>query len=217
MNLIGTYQLYSPAENRTRDVDAYEGVDASSVEYVKQEWVPILQERRQLAAIRLKQLVDPNNDDWQRLLGEYGVPDAHWNWDEIVKPDETRITHAAFCIRTGSNVEALMVTDLTRRCKLDQQKGDHLVYIENLAVAPWNRGAIASPRKLGGLGKMMLAVAVKLSESEGWNGRVGLHSLPQSESFYTECGFARVKVDRNYENLWYFELSIDKANEFLNY
>ena len=215
-NLIGEYQLYSPADKRDRSVQLFNQVDVSHVNYINREWMPLLQRQRQLAAIRFRQLGKPSNDKWQQLLGEYGAPDSHWDWNNIAKPDIARTTHQSFAVVADNNVEAVMVVDLTRRCAISEQSGQHLVYIENLAVAPWNRSPIQSPRRLGGLGKMMLALAVKLSESEGWGGRVGLHSLPQSEYFYEDCKLTRVHNGAGYERLWYFEFTPSQAHEFLS-
>jgi hypothetical protein len=215
-DLIGTYQLYSPADDCDCEIQVFDEVDATHVGFINREWMPILKSQRQLAAIRFKQLGKSTNDEWQHLLGEYGAPDSHWNWDNLAKPGVVRTTHRSFSVLTGDEVEAVMVVDLTQRCEIGEQNGEHLVYVENLAVAPWNREEIQSPRRLGGLGKVMLALAVKLSESEGWKGRVGLHSLSQSESFYEKCNMTCVKNDPNYEDLWYFEFTPAQAKEFLS-
>ena len=186
------------------------------VQYIDREWMPILQSQRQLANIRFKQLGKSSNEEWQKLLGQYGAPDSHWEWEELAKPCVARTTHTSFSILADDDVEAMVVIDLTRRCELSEQAGEYLAYIKNLAVAPWNRSAIQSPRRFGGLGKMILALVVKLSESEGWGGRVGLHSLSQSESFYQKCKLTRVKRDSGYGDLWYFEFTPLQASEFLS-
>lgn len=215
-DLIGTYQLYSPADDCDHEIQVFDQIDAAHVDYINREWMPVLKSQRQLAAIRFKQLGGSTNDEWQQLLGEYGAPDSRWNWNDLAKPGVARTTHRSFSVLTGDEVEAVMVANLTRRCELDEQNGEHLVYVENLAVAPWNRDEIHSPRYLGGLGKVMLALAAKLSESEGWKGRVGLHSLAQSESFYEKCKMTRVKNDSSCEDLWYFEFTPSQAKEFLS-
>lgn len=215
-DLIGNYQLYSPADECDRKVQVFDNVDVSHVEFIDREWMPLLQSQRQLAAIRFKQLGKSSNDEWQQLLGDYGAPDSRWDWNDLAKPGIARTTHKSFSVIAGDDVEAVMVVELTHRCEIAEQAGDHLVYIENLAIAPWNRGEIQSPRRFGGIGKMMLALAVKLSESEGWGGRVGLHSLSQSETFYEKCKLTRLKNDASHEDLWYFEFTPSQAREFLS-
>jgi hypothetical protein len=51
--------------------------------------------------------------------------------------------------------------------------------------------------------------AVMQSEQEGFHGRVGLHALPQAESFYAgqECRMTKVGLDPNKQNPPYYELS----------
>ena len=51
---------------------------------------------------------------------------------------------------------------------------------------------------------------------EGFAGRVGLHSLPQSEGFYEgTCRMTRGEIDMKYEGLRWFEFTGSGAKEFL--
>lgn len=46
--------------------------------------------------------------------------------------------------------------------------------------------------------------------------RIGLHSLPQANSFYANaCGMTDLGQDATYENLRYFELDSDSARRFI--
>jgi hypothetical protein len=51
---------------------------------------------------------------------------------------------------------------------------------------------------------------------EGFHGRIGLHSLPSAELFYRDviemedCG-----PDAAYQNLRYFEMTAERARDFL--
>ena len=66
------------------------------------------------------------------------------------------------------------------------------------------------------LGKRLVWAAVRASFDEGFHGRVGLHSLPQSEAFYEEkCGMVRVGEDPDYNSLVYFELTRELAAAIL--
>jgi hypothetical protein len=79
----------------------------------------------------------------------------------------------------------------------------------------------ANPR-YGGVGSRMMRIAIELSLEEGYKGRVGLHSLPGQarggpEWFYENtCKMVPVEAERDGEGLLYFELTPDKATEFLN-
>ena len=50
----------------------------------------------------------------------------------------------------------------------------------------------------------------------GYKGRVGLHSLPQSNGWYANvCGMADLGADAGYQNLRYFEMVPDMADAFI--
>jgi len=57
----------------------------------------------------------------------------------------------------------------------------------------------------------MMQAAARLSGDEGFSGRVGLHSLPQSRPFYTSvCEMQALGPDPSYHHLEYFELTAAK-------
>jgi hypothetical protein len=84
----------------------------------------------------------------------------------------------------------------------------HLVYIEYLEAAPWNRG---TDQELKGIGTVLMAAAIQLSINEGNHGRIGLHSLPQADTFYKDrCGMIDIGPDFFYNTeypLRYFEMT----------
>lgn len=69
------------------------------------------------------------------------------------------------------------------------------------------------------LPKHLIAAAIQLSIDEGNNGRIGLHSLPQSDAFYRNvCGMSDLGPDANYSEipLRYFEMDEMQAAAFMN-
>ncbi len=61
-----------------------------------------------------------------------------------------------------------------------------------------------------------MAAAARLSEWLGYEGRVGLLSLPQAEEFYVRtCQMTALGPDRGYDGLWYFEWATDAARRFV--
>ena len=59
--------------------------------------------------------------------------------------------------------------------------------------------------------------AVRQSVDEGFQGRLGLHSLPQAERFYQDqFGMTPVKRDSDKHNLLYLELSAEQAARLLD-
>jgi hypothetical protein len=88
-----------------------------------------------------------------------------------------------------------------------------VVYVDYLAVAPWNRKVVQHPQRFKNLGTVMLGAAVATSISTGLDGRCGLHSLPQSEGFYRRIGMSDLGIDPAYASLRYFEFSAQAAKD----
>jgi hypothetical protein len=84
-------------------------------------------------------------------------------------------------------------------------------------VAPWNLRVLSNTPRFGGIGVRLIEAAVRLSLDEGFHGRVGLHSLPQSEAFYRDtCWMVGLGADASYQDLPYYELTREQADEFLS-
>ncbi|MEP0873982.1 hypothetical protein NDA01_30215 [Trichocoleus desertorum AS-A10] len=92
------------------------------------------------------------------------------------------------------------------RSQLPQR--DRLIYVEALAVAPWNRRLLENPPYLQGVGRTLLLWARQRSLELGYGGRVGLHALPGSEGFYRRNQMAEYGPDSDKEGLIYFEYSL---------
>ena len=59
--------------------------------------------------------------------------------------------------------------------------------------------------------------AILQSIDEGFGGRIGLHSLPRAEKFYQEeWGMKSLGPDPKYDGLIYFEMTAERAAEFLS-
>jgi hypothetical protein len=120
-----------------------------------------------------------------------------------------------FAVEGDGHTQGLMLVDLTRFGRLVPHRGRELVYIELLASAPWNRHATVTAPKYKGVGRILLATAISLSVDEGFDGRIGLHSLPQSESWYRDdAGFTDVEFD-HLKKMRYFEMTAAQAAAFV--
>ncbi len=63
---------------------------------------------------------------------------------------------------------------------------------------------------------MLIDLAVQISAASGFQGIIGLHSLPQAERFYRDViKMDDLGVDADYGYLHYFELSETRATEML--
>jgi hypothetical protein len=111
-----------------------------------------------------------------------------------------------------------MTVNTIKRCRLPQQMNKHLVYVEYLEVAPWNRRAVTNAPRYKGVGTVLMAAAIQLSLDEGNNGRIGLHSLPQADTFYRDvCQMTDLGPDATYPSypLRYFEMTAEQASAFM--
>ena len=181
------------------------------------------------------QVEDRNLKDWEtrwrpvieatakRLAGQ-NVPrsqwpqSTHWDWRQKIEDMKGLLSGAAFCIEYESVTQGLIALNTTKgRARIEQQKGQHLVYVEYLEAAPWNRGEHVAKPRFRGVGSILMRAAIALSQAEGFRGRLGLHALPQSHVFYADkCGMTDLGPDPKYQNLNYFEMTVEQAEGFLH-
>ncbi|MCF8004045.1 MAG: hypothetical protein K9L32_07520 [Chromatiaceae bacterium] len=184
-----------------------------------------------VAAQLIDGITEPHLDDveehWQqaRVEGLYRLKSEgiapkdwpqSWHWDWRKKQQTVRgiLACRSFCIMCDGHVQGLMQVMTTPVCLLPEQKGKPLVYVDYLEGAPWNQAGFAKTPRFKGVGTVMLAAAVQLSRDEGFRGRLGLHSLPQSEPYYNRIGMESLGCDAAKQNLVYFEMTPQKAAEF---
>lgn len=185
-------------------VDAllFDDITAWRIREIEEEWGPI----RRDAARRVAE-----------NLGPHAVPE-HWHWDWTRKaPKLQLLAYRCLSIEADGKAQGLMMLNtVSHVARLDPDKGRPMVYVDYLESAPWNvKGMVAEPR-FGAIGSRLFEAAIRLSIQEGFRGRVGLHSLPQSEDFYERvCRMVRLERDIHVQNLYYFELTAEAANAFL--
>ncbi len=149
-------------------------------------------------------------------LGEKLPQSSHWSWRK--KLQSTRgSSQKFFSIVCDDMTQAMMITDNIQNARLPVQKGKHLVYIGFLEVAPWNRiGIPEEPLNYSGCGTALIREAIEYSKTEEFKGRIGLHSLPQSNDYYAnKINMTNMGPDKNYENLCYFEMTPEQAEAFI--
>ncbi|WP_316979520.1 hypothetical protein [Shumkonia mesophila] len=141
----------------------------------------------------------------------------HWNWRQKVKALQGMLAHPGFCVVCEGVTQGMMIVDTTtKRCRIDRQKGQHLVYVEFIENAPWNRPEMVTPPRYRGIGSILIRAAIALSQEEEFKGRIGLHSLPQANGFYANtCAMTDLGVDPEYEGLRYFEMTPEQAEAFI--
>ena len=174
-------------------------------------WQPVFEERR--AALQ------PTSQD---ELADYDLQDAHWQWDR--KIDQRRSYFRTFAVSCDGQTQGLMRASLDpldprAKARAQGQQGLRLVYVELIATAPWNRPRLMGMARYKGVGRVLLSAAISLSVDEGCGGRIGLHALPQSESWYQDtCGMTDLGTDPGYYPeypLRHFEMTEAQARAFV--
>lgn len=201
-SLIGTFDLWNRLTGQFEDAQLYQGLDAKNVADFESLWRSAFEERRK-------------NLSREEVLSA-NLQDAHWDWTRKSALWGDLLAYEAFAVEADGKTQGLMYVNKTRLSRLAGQQGAPLIYIELLASAPWNRPGFTPHPKYKGVGQILIQAATSLSIDEEFKGRVGLHSLPQSESWYREVlGMIDLGPDPDYQNLKYFELTAEQADRLV--
>ena len=143
---------------------------------------------------------------------------GHWRWRDKLLDIEGSLSNPSFCVVHADETQGMMILDTLPSARLSSQSGKAMVYIDYLEVAPWNRQHLPDdvPRYRT-VGSILVRAAIETSLQEGYKGRIGLHSLPQSNSWYAnKCGMTDLGPDPDKQNLRYFEMTPEIAQAFIN-
>lgn len=184
------------------------------------------------AALVYRELDQKNLDDFETLwrppltaarnrvktadeAAAISIQDWHWEWATKAIEAQRMLGRDTFAVECNGETQGLMLTDVSFG-RIPSQKARELVYVELLATAPWNRPKLVSDPRYKGVGRVLIGTAISLSVDLGFNGRIGLHSLPQSESWYHAVGgFTDLGIDLA-NKLRYFEMTESDAAAFVS-
>lgn len=85
------------------------------------------------------------------------------------------------------------------------------MYVAALGSAPWNRRSAIPDPWLQGIGTLLLRFARDRSVQLGYGGRLGLHALPGSESFYDSKNMMDLGYDPNADVFIYDQAGLQQA------
>lgn len=198
-------QIQSRSNKEFVNASLLDGLAPQDLLLVEQEW---LSERSLVAQELMRTGVERRK--WPQSL--------HWNWSKKA-PQLLLLESSGFSVVCDNQWQGVMLTKTASNVtRLGSDKGKPLVYIDFLEVAPWN-WVIPEVGRVGRyrmIGSTLFWRAVQQSEEEGFHGRVGLHALPQSESFYEKgLGMTSMGRDASKQDLLYFELSREDAQRHL--
>jgi hypothetical protein len=124
-----------------------------------------------------------------------------------------------YVLRCEGRLQGLMrVNSVSQRCRLPEQHGADCIYVDFIETAPWNQASYSTPQKYGLVGSVLMAAAIHQSLDEGFKGRLGLHSLPQADTWYAQrLGLKDLGLDpdRYQGQLKYFETTPEIAANIL--
>lgn len=183
------------------DAELIDGVTADEVNAAEAAWRPVLDEE-------LKRMAN------ESVPANRRPEHAHWDWRHKCEVTEGLLVYQMLGIEHDSKMQGLMLVQTAGVfCRLPNQKDKGLVYVMFIATAPWNSPVVVANPRFGQVGTVLIAAATQISLDLGFNGRVGLHSLPQSEDWY-EKDMTDVGIDLK-KNLRYFEMTPEQANNFI--
>lgn len=197
-SLVATVDLFNRLSGKFEEAQLYAGLDEKNTSDFESKWLPLLAKKLQRAT-------------GEQLL-EANAQDASWDWRRKELAWGEVLSYQGFAVEADGMTQALMYVSKDRFSRMASQMGAPIVYIEAVATAPWNRPKFTKQPKYKGAGQILMQAAISLSFEEEFKGRVGLHALRQSESWYRDViGMIDFGPDRHYHDLVYFELTSEQA------
>jgi hypothetical protein len=147
-----------------------------------------------LVTLNLNHIAD-YEEHWLPLLNDTQDEDIQaFNWRFKQRWAVSNVGREAYAILVDGRVQGMMLIEVERH-RSRSGTGERLVYVESLAVAPWNRRSRGRSRILKGVGKCLVSYARQRSIELGYRGAVGLESLPGSVGFYEQLMMMRLELD----------------------
>jgi hypothetical protein len=172
--------------------------------------VQLLQGSGQLVEARLCGMAPRHLSDfnsiWKTMLQALGAEDTFWDWARKKRLALSDDRYEAYAIEQDELTQGLLWIE-TQHHRSQWAIGQPLVYVEALAAAPWNRRLINPDPWLRSVGTVLLQFARKRSLDLGYQGRLGLHALPGSETFYESRNLVNFGYDAEREMV-YFEYGV---------
>jgi hypothetical protein len=139
--------------------------------------------------------IDDYESLWRGMLQVYDQEDQFWSWAFKERVFLSQDNYEGYAVDLAGRTEGLMMIE-TQSHRAQLIAGQPLVYVAAIATAPWNRRGIRRTPELRRIGTELLLSARLRSIELGYDGRVGLHSLPTAEQFYENSNMILVEPDR---------------------
>lgn len=201
---VSTVYLYNVARQEPEMAELWDAITEKQLDDWEGEWRPEL-----FNAIQRLKRAGVERMRWPQS--------RHWDWRRKVESIQGMLANPGFSIVCDGLTQGMMIVDTAKnRCRIEGQKGQHLVYLEYVESAPWNRAELLTSPRYRGVGSILIRAAIALSDELEFKGRIGLHSLPQANEFYSNsCGMTDLGIDPDQQNLHYFEMTPEQARAFV--
>jgi len=200
---LGTYDLFNRQTKAAEAASVFQGIAEKNLDDFETAWKPAMADRVPTSAS-------------QADLIAANIQDRHWDWRQKAQVTGKLLQYESFAVEASDMTQGLMITNSISFARLPEQKTKPLIYVDFLAAAPWNRTNFTSTPKYRGVGKLLIFAAMSQSIDEGYEGRIGLHSLHESETFYRQAfRMQDLGPDTDHQGLRYFEMTEDVAKELL--
>ncbi|MCK4705190.1 MAG: hypothetical protein KAT90_06915 [Gammaproteobacteria bacterium] len=189
------------------------------INHVIDHWNPLL--LKHLDILKKKHKHDTADFDHYAFFidcGKHNIQDAKWDWEKKRNVLSSTIGYCGCALVCNGMTQGLGYFETLQKYKsrISTNVVLSIIYVEFIATAPWNRRQIEKQQYVG-VGLTMIYHAINISIDEGLDGRIGLHSLPQSKEFYEiKCGMTDFGPDVSKDNMHYFEMSNEQAKVFLS-
>lgn len=203
---LATYQLLDRQQQKSFELSLWQPIADRHAQDFEQHWRPIFD-------AHLAEL-EAQGGDANAAVALRNIQDAHWEWARKADAIKGRLDWQSFAVEADGMTQGLMFVKTQGFAREPSQQGKPLALIELLATAPWNRQTLVPVVRYKGIGRLLLAAAISLSVHEEFEGRIGLHALPQAETWYRDvCGMTDLGVDQT--QMRYFEMTKAQAEAFL--
>lgn len=138
--------------------------------------------------------VDEFDSLWRPLLIEFEEFDAQLSWRFKQELAGRQANYEGYALECEGLTQGLLLLETQSRWS-EFDRGQRLVYVDIVMTAPWNRLTIQRPPEWRRVGKSLMAFARQRSIELGYQGRVGLQSIPSAVWFYDHLGMTRLELE----------------------
>lgn len=132
--------------------------------------------------------------DWKPMLRQFSQEDKYWDWAFKQQSADNHDRYECYAIEADGQMQGLMMLE-TQWHKSKMRANQPLVFVDAISAAPWNRVQVVRPPRFRRVGSVLLEFARTRSEALGYEGRVGLESLPGAEGFYERLNMIRFEPE----------------------